>query len=101
MTNGIILISPTRINFGTVKVGKSVTNTFLVENFGNGKLVGKASVSAPFKILSGESYSLRNKEVQVVTVVYTPERSRNDKATVKFTGGNGGKALVAGKGVGE
>ena len=101
LTNGVILVSPTRLNFGTVSLGKSVTNTFLVENFGHGKLVGTASVPAPFKIISGEKYSLKEKEVQIVTVVYTPTRPRIDKAAVTFTGGNGAKALVMGKVAGE
>src|SRR6266404_2145556 len=66
LTNGIILVSPSKLYFGPVKVGKSVTNTFLLENFGRGKLTGKASVPAPFKIISGEKYVLSAKEVQVV-----------------------------------
>lgn len=103
LTNGIILVSPTRLNFGAVAIGKSVTNTFLVENFGHGKLVGTASVpaAAPFKIISGEKYALREKEVQIVTVVYTPQKQRVDKTTVTFTGGNGAKAMVMGKAAGE
>lgn len=101
ITNGIILVSPTRLNFGAVPLGKSVTNTFLVENFGHGKLVGTASVPAPFKIISGEKYSLKEKEVQIVTVVYTPTRPRIDKAIVKFSGGNGAKAMLMGKVTGE
>jgi len=82
-------------------MGQSATNTFLLENFGRGKLVGKASVPAPFKIISGEKYSLKEKEVQVVTIVYTPTRPHIDKAAVTFTGGNGAKALVVGKTVEE
>lgn len=101
LTNGIILVSPTKLNFGRVPVGKSATNTFLVENFGHGKLTGKVSVPKPFKIISGESYSLTPKEVQVVTIVYAPERVRNVRATVKFTGGNGAKATVTGEAVKE
>ena len=101
ITNGIVLVSPTRLNFGAVQLGKSVTNTFLVENFGRGKLVGTASVPAPFKIISGEKYALKEKEVQVVTVVYTPTQPRIDKAIVKFSGGNGAKAMVIGKVAGE
>jgi hypothetical protein len=101
ITNGIILVSPTRLNFGAVPLGKSLTNTFLVENFGHGKLVGTASVPAPFKIISGEKYALKEKEVQIVTVVYTPTQARIDKAVIKFSGGNGAKAMVMGKVTGE
>src|ERR1044071_5509570 len=70
LTNPVPLVSPARLNFGSVPIGKSATNTFLVENFGGGKLVGKASVHAPFKIVSGETYALRSKEVQIVMVMY-------------------------------
>jgi hypothetical protein len=97
LTNGIILLSPSRLNFGTVPLGKSATNTLLVENFGHGKLVGTASVPPPFKIISGEKYALKEKEVQVVTIVYTPGKPHRDKAIVTFTGGNGAKAMVIGK----
>ena len=101
LTNGIILASPSKLYFGPVQVGKSVTNTFLLENFGRGKLTGKASVPAPFKIISGEKYALTTKEVQVVTVVYAPEQPRVDKATITLTGGNGGKVVVLAKAIKE
>ena len=54
-------------------------------------------VPAPFKILSGGKYTLRENEAQVVTVIYTPSGAASDAQTVKFTGGGGAKARVTGK----
>ena len=99
LTNAVILVSPKALDFGSVTTGKSVTNTLLVENVGAGKLVGTASVSAPFKIISGGDYSLKEKQVQVVTVAYTPARTGAVSAKITFTGGSGAKATVTGNAV--
>jgi len=96
-TNPIIMVTPMTLNFGSVSNKTTVTNTFVVQNAGGGKLVGKATVPAPFKILSGENYTLRPNEVQVVTITYTPTKSPMDVQTVQFTGGGGAKARVAGR----
>jgi hypothetical protein len=96
-TTPVMVVTPTAVDFGTVADKAAATNTFLVENMGKGSLVGTATVAAPFKILSGGDYSLREDEVQVVTVVYTPSGAAADTETVKFTGGGGAKATVTGK----
>ena len=85
------------LNFGPVPDKATATNTFLVENMGRGKLVGTATVPAPFKIISGGDYALRENEAQVVTITYTPSGAASDTQTVKFTGGGGSKATVRGK----
>ena len=99
LTNAVILVSPKVLDFGSIAAGKSVTNTFLVENVGGGKLVGTASVSAPFRIISGGEYALKEKQVQVVTVAYAPGATGAITAKVTFTGGGGAKATVTGKAV--
>jgi hypothetical protein len=71
-TSPIISVSPRSIDFGAIPFKTAVTNTFLVENWGGGKLVGKATVPRPFKILSGGTYSLGPSDAQVVTIAYTP-----------------------------
>jgi hypothetical protein len=96
-TGPVIFIKPTVLNFGPVPDKMTVTNTFLVENMGSGKLVGKATVQAPFKIISGGDYTLRAKEAQIITVTYTPSGAPSDTQTVTFTGGGGSKATVNGK----
>jgi len=96
-TNPIIVVSPRTINFGGVHWKTVVTNSFLVENWGGGKLIGKATVEPPFKILSGGSYKLGPRDVQVVTISYSPSRAAADTNVVKFTGGDGVSAPVTGK----
>jgi hypothetical protein len=96
-TNPVIFISPMTMSFGGVATNMTATRTFLVENMGSGKLVGTATVPAPFKIVSGGDYTLRQDEAQVVTVTYTPSGAASDTQTVVFTGGGGAKASVTGQ----
>ena len=96
-TNPVIFVRPSTLEFGPVASDTTATNTFLVENMGSSKLVGTATVAAPFKILSGGDYTLRKNEAQVVTVIYTPTGAATDTETAKFTGGGGAEATVTGK----
>ncbi|HWW02579.1 MAG TPA: hypothetical protein VNZ64_22970 [Candidatus Acidoferrum sp.] len=96
-TNPVIVVSPMTLDFGPVPKHTTVTNTFLVENFGSGKLKGGATVSAPFKLIEGANYSLKEHEAQVVTITYTPGSAVSDTGTVRFTGGFGAKATVTGR----
>jgi hypothetical protein len=96
-TNPVIVVTPTTLNFGRVATNARATNTFLVENFGSGILVGTATVGAPFKILSGGDYKLKGNEAQFVTVIYKPTGTAPDSQTIQFTGGGGAKATVTGK----
>lgn len=94
----VVVITPGIMDFGGVLTNTYATNTFLVENAGRGKVVGKASVSPPFKITDGANYSLSRKEKQVVTIVYGPRilTGSNDVRNVTFTGAGTAKALVTG-----
>jgi hypothetical protein len=100
-TSPIISVSPRAIDFGAVPMKTSVTNTFLIENWGGGKLVGKATVPPPFKIISGAAYQLGPSDAQVVTIAYTPSGALLDTNIVKFTGGAGAVAPVKGKSLGK
>jgi hypothetical protein len=95
--NPVIYVTPMALDFGPVAAQGAATNTFVVENMGRGTLVGTTTVAAPFKILSGGDYALRENEAQIVTVIYTPSGAASDTQTVKFTGGGGSKATVTGK----
>ena len=53
-TNPVIYVKPLVLNFGPVATNKTATATFIVENMGSGKLVGKATDPDPFKIVAGE-----------------------------------------------
>jgi hypothetical protein len=96
-TNPVIFVKPSALDFGPVAGNTTATNTFLVENMGRGRLVGTATVAAPFKILSGGNYTLRENEAQIITVIYTPGEAASDTQTAKFTGGGGAEATVTGK----
>jgi hypothetical protein len=96
-TNPVIVVSPMTLDFGRVATNAAATNTFLVENIGSGKLVGAARVAAPFKILSGGDYKLKENEAQIITVTYKPTGAASDTQTVEFTGGGGAKATATGK----
>jgi hypothetical protein len=82
-TTPVIYVKPQVLDFGPVAGKTTATNTFLVENMGRDKLVGAATVPAPFKVLSGGNYTLSG--------------AATDTQTVKFTGGGGAKARVTGK----
>lgn len=97
-TSPIIFVQPAKINFGTVAPKDSVTNSFVIENVGAGTLIGKAEVPPPFKIISGETYKLKRSEIQVVTIVYTPDTNPTNIETVKFSGAEApATATVIGK----
>src|SRR5437868_2889185 len=81
----ILSVSPRSLDFGVVPSKTTVTNTFLVQNWGGGKLVGKATVPRPFKIISGATYRLGPADAQIVTVIYTPSEASSDTNVVKFT----------------
>ena len=89
-------VTPGSIAYGTILNGTSKTNSFTVQNLGTGTLIGTASVSAPFSIVSGGSYSLGAGASQLVTVVFSPTVATNYSQSVSFTGGNGTNATVSG-----
>lgn len=97
LSRPLLVVTPSTIDFGEVPRGTTVTNTFLIQNMGEGRLKGKATVSAPFKIVDGNVYSLAGNEAQVVTLIYTPSKKARDRSVVRFTGGHGGKATVTGE----
>lgn len=99
LTNAVLLVTPKFIDFGQVAPHKSATNSFMVQNVGGGKLLGKATVAPPFLLLDGE-YVLRPNEAQLLTIVYAPKGAStgsNEVRTVTFTGGGGAKAKVGGR----
>lgn len=97
LTNAVVVVTPTTLDFGTVAARTTVTNTLLVENAGEAKLVGKATVAPPFKIIEGARYSLKANEAQMLTITYTPTKAERDTRTVYFTGGFGAKVTVTGQ----
>ncbi len=93
-----IQVTPGSIGYGTVLAGTSVTNQFVVQNAGTGTLSGSASVSAPFSVVSGGSYSLGAGQTQAVVVVFSPLAASNYTQSVSFSvsGGTGTNVTVSG-----
>lgn len=91
-------VSPSSRNFGSVLVGGYADLTFTVQNDGGGTLAGSASVSAPFSVASGGSYSLAGGASQQVTIRYSPTSAIGSTQTVSFTGGGGLGRTVNGLG---
>ena len=82
-------ISPARLDFAVVAVGRTNDMTVLVRNIGGGTLVGSASVALPFSVISGGKYSLVSGQSQPVTVRYHPAAAGDDSQLVTFSGGGG------------
>ena len=93
----VILVQPSTLELGPVGLKKSATNSFVVANVGTGTLNGSVTVVPPFKIIAGETYSLKRNETQAVTVVYIPGKALTNVATVKFTGDDNVNATVIGR----
>jgi hypothetical protein len=96
ITNPAVLVSPRVLDFGMVASNAVATNMLVVENAGGGRLIGTAKVAAPFRILSGEEYSLGRTEAQVITLTYSPTGVGGDSGIVTFTGGSGATVSVTG-----
>jgi hypothetical protein len=92
----LVLVSPRTNNFGFVAPKSGATNTFVIENVGRSRLIGKATVKPPFKIISGGTYSLGPHGSQLITIAYQPIGASNDIQVVTFTGGGNATAIVSG-----
>lgn len=98
--NGVpaIQVTPGSIGYGTVLAGTSVTKQFVVQNTGTGTLSGSASVSGPFSVVSGGSYSLGAGQTQAVVVAFSPLAASTYTQSVSFSvsGGTGMNVTVSG-----
>jgi len=65
------------VDFGTVPIGSFADQTFTVQNTSGGTVSGTASVSAPFSIVSGGTFSaVGTGGTQTVTARFTPPSLR-------------------------
>lgn len=67
-----ISVTPASQDFGFLELGSYQDKAFTVENTGAETLEGSASVSPPFSIESGDSYSLTHGQTHTVTVRFSP-----------------------------
>jgi hypothetical protein len=91
-----IAVSSRVLDFGSIPFGRVRKLSFTVQNVGGGLLTGAATVSAPFSILTGNSYSLQNSQTQIITVEYSPDSLGIHMAVVHLTGGDGSAITVMG-----
>jgi len=98
-TNPVISLSPTSLTFGSISTNTTGDLTLTVQNTGSGTLAGTATVSTPFSVVSGGSYSLGANQSQTVTVRFSPKVVGSVTNTVTFTGAGGKVASVSGTGV--
>jgi hypothetical protein len=92
----VIAIMPSNHDFGSVQVGTTVERIFTVENRGGGTLSGSASVSGPFSIIAGGTYSVPAGESRTITVSYSPTHAGTYYGDVTFIGGGGATGAVNG-----
>ena len=87
VTNPLISVTPTNLNFGIIGVGRTKNLTVVVQNLGGGTLAGSASAGDAFSVVSGGTYVLTNNQSQAVTIRYSPKSVGDFSQTVSFTGG--------------
>ena len=92
----VLFVTPLSQAFGDIPVGATVERSYYVTNTGGGRLNGITMVRAPFRVISGDSYSLAANEGQEVVVQYSPTTPGDHQANLTFAGDGWVVALVAG-----
>ena len=86
MADADITVTPsTSVGFGTVAAGGSVDRTFTVRNTSGASLSGSVSVGAPFRIVSGGSFTLAAAATQNVVVRFQPTAGGSFAGNVNVT----------------
>ena len=65
-------VTPASLGFGSVTVGQTNSQPFSVINTGGSSLTGTATVSSPFAVTAGSSYSVGAGLTQTVTISFLP-----------------------------
>jgi hypothetical protein len=97
ITNPVICVSPSSLDFGRVAIGRTNDLYLRVQNLGSGTLTGSATTSPPFSIIAGRTYSLGSGQSQLIGVRYLPRVEGTNSQSVALSGG--GNATVAVSGV--
>ena len=87
VTNPVISVTPTNLNFGIIGVGRTKDLVVRIENVGGGTLAGSASAKEFFSVVSGGTYHLTNHQSQTVTIRYNPKAVGDFAQKVNFSGG--------------
>jgi T5SS/PEP-CTERM-associated repeat protein len=91
LTAGNISVSPTSYSFGALTTGTTAQTTLVVTNSGGTAVSnGTASVTGPFSILSGATFSVPGFGTTNVVVQFAPVAVGSFTNNVIFTSANGG-----------
>ncbi len=90
LTTPRLQVSPSSISLPFVILPASREASLVMWNYGGGTLRGTVTVSAPFSVISGSSFSLAPGQPQEVIVRFAPVTSRvfSQKITITSNGGN-------------
>jgi autotransporter-associated beta strand protein len=94
-----LVVTPASLNYGTLAVGQSSTQSFSVINGGQSSLTGTATVSGPFAIASGSPYNVAGGQTGLVAVSFSPTDTGSFTTNVVFAS-NGGASTNAVTGIG-
>jgi Abnormal spindle-like microcephaly-assoc'd, ASPM-SPD-2-Hydin len=78
-------VTPSQVDFGSIAVGQSVDKTFAVSNAGSGTVSLSVAASAPFTLVTGNSYTIAPGTTQNVTVRFSPTSRTTFTGNVTFT----------------
>ncbi|MGD8450708.1 MAG: C1 family peptidase [Phycisphaerae bacterium] len=98
---GLIEVTPTEMNLGTVAAGSSTTQTFTIRNIGSTTANGNAAgLMPPFSFADSASYTLAVGESQNITVRFAPTAAGDFTDAVLFAAGTPVLATVSGTATG-
>jgi PKD repeat protein len=101
LTSGSITVTPTAHDFGTLATGTTAQTSFTVTNSGGTAVSnGTATVSSPYTIVSGATFSVAGFSSTNVVVRFAPVSAGDFTNNVIFATANGGVATNAVTGTG-
>jgi PKD repeat protein len=101
LTAGSISVTPASYSFGALTTGTTAQTTLVITNTGGTAVSnGTASVSGPFSILSGASFSVAGFGTTNVVVQFAPVAAGAFTNNVMFASANGGTATNTVNGTG-
>src|SRR5678815_1111293 len=94
-----LVLNPSSLNFGSVIIGQTRTQSVQVINTGGSTLTGNVTANPPFTILSGNPYLVPPGQTGLVNVGFSPSSSGTFNDTIVFIS-NGGNSSNSVTGIG-
>jgi PKD repeat protein len=96
----LLALSPTNLDFGSVVLGQTNTQSFQLVNSGGLVLTGNVVTVPPFAIQSGNPFSLASGQTGQVSVSFSPTNAANFSNVVIFASNAGNRTnLLSGVGL--